>query len=427
MKKCLRRNWLAGGVFSKQIERLPDLKIVEKEFVPVFLGNDINTYSMSRAFYEEYGVRSIVIGKYNIGPSCNSRIIDFRAVSGMDRQGVFLQTVNDLAAAYSDKKIILMGCGDSYVELIIKNKAQLAKNIIAPYVDEEQMEDLLTKLKFYRMCDRYGIKYPGTFIYDSTMKGEFVLPFGFPVIVKPSNGIKYWEHPFETQKKVYRIGNMDELKRVIGQIYKAGYDDRLIIQDFIPGDDSRLRVMICYSGRDRKVKLMSLAHVMLEEHTPHGLGNTAVLMNEYDPELSGMLRRFLDSIGFTGFSTFDIKFDERDGQFKILEVNLRQGRSNYYVTGSGNNLAKYVVEDYIYEKELEFEIANANYLWTVIPLKVAFKYVKERENLDRMKRLADAKKVINPLFMKGDNRIRRMIFLYKSHMSHYVKFRMYLR
>lgn len=402
------------------------MKIVEKEFIPVFLGNDINTYSMSRAFYEVYGIKSIVIGKYNIGPSCNSRIIDYRAVSKMDSQEVFEKTINSLAAEYSDKKIILMGCADSYVELIIKNRALLNENIIAPYVDEELMENLLTKLKFYQMCDQHSINYPGTFIYDSSMKDDFELPFGFPVILKPSNGIKYWEHEFATQKKVYKIDNADELKKVINQIYEAGYEDRLIIQDFIPGDDSQLRVMICYSGRDKKVKLMSLAHVMLEEHTPHGLGNTAVLMNEYNKELSEMLRRFLENVGYTGFSTFDIKYDRRDGQFKILEVNLRQGRSNYYVTGAGNNLAKYVVEDYIYHKEQKLEIANVRNLWTVIPLQVAFKYVKGGDNLTQMKQLVKEKRVINPLFMKGDNRFKRMLFLYKSHLSHYIKFRKYL-
>lgn len=403
------------------------MKIVEKEFVPVFLGNDINTYSMSRAFYEEYGVKSIVIGKYNIGPSGNSRIIDYHPVSELDRQEVFIQTVNNLAAEYSDKKIMLMGCADSYVELIIKNRALLGKNIIAPYVDEELMDSLLTKLKFYQMCDLYGINYPKTFIYDRSMKDDIVLPFGFPVIVKPSNGIEYWEHQFDTQKKVYKIVDAGELKKVIGQIYEAGYDDRLIIQDFIPGDDSQLRVMICYSGRDKKVKLMSLAHVMLEEHTPHGLGNTAVLVNEYNAELSGMLKRFLESIGFTGYSTFDVKYDQRDGQFKILEVNLRQGRSNYYVTGAGNNLAKYIVDDYIYNREQKLEIANTQNLWTVIPLHVAFKYVKGSENLAQMKQLVQAKKVINPLFMKGDNKFRRIMFLYKSHLSHYLKFMKYLK
>ena len=63
---------------------------------------------------------------------------------------------------------------------------------------------------------------------------------------------------------------------------------------------------------------MSLAHVMLEEHTPHGIGNTAVLMNEHNQELSEMIRRFLDNVGYIGYSTFDIKYDQRDGRYKVL-------------------------------------------------------------------------------------------------------------
>ncbi len=403
-----------------------ELKTVEKEFIPVIFGNDINTYSMSRAFYEEYGVRSIVMGKVNSGPSCNSRIIDFRAVPGLDLKDTFIRTITGLAEKYADKKMILIGCGDNYVEQIIRNKSVLPANIIAPYVDEEMMDSLLTKIRFYEMCDQHGIVYPGTFIYDRSMGDSFRLPFGFPVIVKPSNGIKYWQHEFPSQKKVYRLKSEEELKAIIEQIYGAGYDDQLIIQDFIPGEDSDLRVMICYSGTDRKVKLMSLAHVVLEEHTPHGLGNTAVLMNEYNPELSEMLRNFLDGIGYTGFSTFDIKYDRRDGKYKILEVNLRQGRSNYYVTAVGNNLARCVVEDHIYNNEQQLEIANARNLWTVIPLGLAFRYTKDAGVISQMRELINEKKITNPLFMKGDNKIMRLLFLYKLHLSHYFKFRKYL-
>ena len=381
---------------------------------------------MSRAFYEEYGVRSIVMGKVDSGPSCNSRIIDFKAIPGLDMQDTFIRNIAEIAEKYNDKKIILLGCGDNYVEQIIKNKASLPANVIAPYVDEEMMDSLLTKIRFYEMCDRHSITYPGTFIYDRSMGDSFRLPFGFPVIVKPSNGIKYWQHEFPSQKKVYKLKSEEELKAVIKQVYEAGYDDQLIIQDFIPGEDSNLRVMICYSGTDRKVKLMSLAHVVLEEHTPHGLGNTAVLMNEYNPELSEMLRKFLDGIGYTGFSTFDIKYDQRDGKFKILEVNLRQGRSNYYVTAVGNNLARYVVEDHIYGKKQQLEIANARNLWTVIPLSVAFRYTKDSAVASQMRELVNEKKITNPLFMKGDNKVKRMLFLYKLHLSHYLKFRKYL-
>ena len=383
---------------------------------------------MSRAFYEAYGVKSIVIGKVKTGPSCNSKIVEFRTIPNIVmRQETFLNTVRGLADEFAGKKVILIGCGDDYVEAIIRNGPQLPESIIAPYVGEELMDSLITKLKFYEMCDKYGIDYPGTFIYDRSMKEDFNLPFGFPVIVKPSNGVMYWQHEFPTQKKVYKLNSAEELKKVIGDVYGAGYSDKLIIQDFIPGDDSKLRVMMCYSGRDKKVRLMSLAHVMLEEHTPHGLGNTAVLTSDYDPELSETLRRFLDNVGYTGYSTFDIKFDERDGKFKILEVNLRQGRSNYYVTAAGNNLARCVVEDYIEDKPAKLTIANARNLWTAIPPRVAFKYVKGSANLELMRQLISEGRVTRPLFMKGDMGPRRRMFLYKNQISHYLKFRKYMK
>ena len=43
-----------------------------------------------------------------------------------------------------------MGCGDNYVEQIIRNSARLPENIVAPYVDEQLMDRLLTKPSFTR-------------------------------------------------------------------------------------------------------------------------------------------------------------------------------------------------------------------------------------------------------------------------------------
>jgi D-aspartate ligase len=401
------------------------LETIDREFVPVLLGNDINTYSMARAFYEAYKIKTIVMGKADTGPSCNSRIIDYYAHKYLDQQATFIETINTLAQSMVHKKIILIGCGDSYVELIIKNKEILNDNIIVPYIDEGLMNDLITKESFYHMCDKYGLDYPQTFIYERITGDNFVLPFDFPVILKPSSGIKYWEHEFTAQKKVYKIDNLTNLKQVINQIYASGYDDKLIIQEFIPGDDSYMRVMTCFSGQDYKVKLMSMGHVMLEEHTPHGLGNTSVIMNDYNEEFSGQIRNFLDNIGYTGLSNFDTKFDKRDGKIKVFEINVRQGRNNYYVTGAGYNLAKYLVEEYIYNKATNFEIVKTEHLWTVIPIQVAFKYVKESKYTDKMKQLISAGKVVNPLFLKGDTSFKRLLYLYKSHFSHFIKYKKY--
>ena len=50
------------------------MEFKEREFIPVLLGGDINTYSVARAFYEQYQVKSYVFGKYQTGPSFRSKI-----------------------------------------------------------------------------------------------------------------------------------------------------------------------------------------------------------------------------------------------------------------------------------------------------------------------------------------------------------------
>ncbi|MFY9175285.1 MAG: ATP-grasp domain-containing protein [Peptococcia bacterium] len=401
------------------------MKIQEKDFVPVILGSDINTYGLARSFYEEYQIKSIVIGKFPSGPSCHSRIIDYYTEFNMDKPEVFLRVINNLAERLSPKKMLLIGCGDNYVEQIVKNRALLKENVIAPYIAEDLLQKLLTKQSFYEMCERYNLDYPQTYICEQAVEDDFVLPFELPVIIKPSSSIKYWEHGFPGQKKVYKIDNYADLRHTINQIFQAGYDDTLIIQEYIPGDDSCLRIMVSYSGQDQKVKVMSLAHVLLEEYTPQGLGSTGILYTDYNEELSYRIKAFLENIGYVGFATFDIKYDQRDGKYKVLELNCRQGRSSYYVTAAGCNLAKYVTEDYLYDQSADFQITKEKILWTVIPISLALRYVKGQENLAEIRNLVKAKKVVRPLFLKGDNKLKRMFYLYKSFFGHFLKYRKY--
>ena len=126
----------------------------------------------------------------------------------------------------------------------------------------------------------------------------------------------------------------------------------------ISGDDTYMYVLTGYSDRNGKVKLLSLGHVLREEHTPHGLGNHSVIINDANINLCEQAKKFLEDIKYRGYFNFDIKYDSRDGVYNFFEINARQGRSNYYVTGSGYNLAEYIVKEYVEKKEVEYTIAQ---------------------------------------------------------------------
>lgn len=403
----------------------------ELNLIPVLIGADLNCYNLARAFHEEYGVVSHAFGKYSIGATNYTKIVNFHSVENLDDPKILVSVLSEFASAHSDAAMILLGCTDDYATMIVKNKNLLEDKYIIPYIDEPLMKMLVSKANFYRICDEYQIPYPKTVILNSDFTDDMldsaVLGFPYPLIVKPSSSIEYWKHPFDGMKKVYVAKDKDEAVSIVKQIYASGYGDEMIIQDFIPGDDSNMNVLTSYSDKDRKVKMMCLGHVLLEEHTPKGLGNHAAIITEYKPELTAKFRAVLDDLGYRGFANFDIKYDPRDNSLRAFEINLRQGRSNYYITSAGINIAKLIVDDYILNQELEYTECKDEHYWHTIPTKIVYKYVKSDELKAKVKKLIKEKKASSSLWYRYDlcmnpKRLGYVLIHLKRHFAKYKKY-----
>ncbi len=394
-----------------------------EKFEVVILGNDINVYSVARAFYEEYGVVSNAFGLSVGGINVGSKIVNYKFIPNVDKTEAFLPTVNSFAKEHSDKKVFVLGCGDNYIEVIAENKDKYESNIITHCPSLDDIRKLIRKEDFYELCDKYGVERPKTFIHNKDTGLDFNLDFEAPFILKPSNSVMYWDFPFEGKKKVFKLNSREELNSTLNKVYKSGYTDHMIIQEFIPGNDTAMRVLTNYSDSNGKVKMMALGHVLLEEHTPKGIGNHAVIITEPNTELMDKYKKFLEEISFVGFSNFDIKYDERDNKFKVFEINVRQGRSNFYVTAGGCNIAKCLVEEYIEKKDKETEFVTNKILWMVVPKKVAFKYIPEYK--DEMQKLIKENECINPLFYKKDKKLIRNLRLFKAYFAYYKKYKDY--
>lgn len=388
------------------------MEFKEYEFLPVILGGDITAYSLVRTFYEEYQVKCLAVNMSQGGPVVMSKLCDSLYYPDLEKVEVLIPTLLEIGKKYGkDKKLIVMGCGDWYVRALIENKKVLSEYYIIPYIDEDLLNRIVLKDKFYEIMEELGIPYPGTFVYDCREKTPLDFDFEYPIIAKTANSALYHYARFEGKKKVFCFDNKQQLEQMLENLSKSSYDYKFLIQDRIPGDDSGMRVLTCYCDRNSKVRFAAFGHTLLEEHTPSALGNPCAIINEVNMEVVEQAKKFLEHIGYVGYANFDLKYDPRDGKYKFFEINVRLGRSNYYVTGSGFNTVKYIVDDYVYHKDFEgLEVADSEHLFTFVPKKVIKKFVHDEELRDRALRLYKEKKVSNPIVYKPDMTLKRRLY-----------------
>ncbi len=367
----------------------------EIEFVPVILGGDITTYSLARSFHEEYGIKSVAVSMLKSVMISRSSIIENIVVPDMDNKERFVERLHEIAQRYPGKKRLLMACGDWYVRLIVENRGELERDYIIPYINLALLDKLVLKDSFYAICEEVGVPYPKTFVYDCAHPQPLEFDFPYPVIAKPASSAAYHYAKFEGKKKVFRMADEDSLAAMLDKLGKSGYNYKFLIQDTIPGLDYNMHILTVYCDRNGKCRFFSSGHCLLEDNAAMGVGNPVAILNDVNRELMAHAKRLLEHVGYTGFANFDIKYDERDGSFRFFEINTRLGRSNFYVTGSGFNAVKWIVDDLIYEKDFEGEVIadNTESLYTVVPKDVLTTYIKDEALRQR----------VIELYQKGGN------------------------
>lgn len=397
----------------------------------LIMGTDINAYYMSRCYHELTGEKADMIGNRAM-PYTN--ISNSIIVPNFNDKENFKKALIEYGEKNREYTILLIATSDLYVKLVAEEKGLLEKYYVFNYPDIELVNNLLIKEKFYDIYQDMGIDMPKTFIFPCNQNkniNEIKEYFKeYPLIIKPSDGVEYHSLEDTSLAKVYKAHTEEELEKIIKKIEKAGYNKNLIIQEFIPGDDSALFDSIFYVGKDKKAKLATFAQIGLQEHTPTGIGNCTVLVNGFDEhgykeEIIDRLKEFIEKIGYQGFAEFDMKYDARDGKYKVLEINPRQSRSGYYLTACGYNLIKYLIDDLIYDKKMDFKIIKEKYVLSFVPKTVIKKYIKNEKLKKEINRLIKNKKIVNPIDYKKDKNIKRKLYVFYRNLNYMKKYKKY--
>lgn len=393
-----------------------------KKFRALIIGNDINAYYLARCYHEFTGEKADLLANYIAGekPFSYTRytnILNIRYRENLWDEKVFLEELDLYFNEHKKEKILLVSSNETYGEFIAKNKAKLKKKFFFNYPSVKLQHTLVNKEDFYKTYADYEIDLPRSIYYDCT-KDEKIneCDITFPVIVKPANVILFKHISFAGKKKIYKLENMEELNDVINKFKKGNYNDTIIIQEYIPGDDSHLFDAVVYADKNKKVKMVSFAQIGLQEHAPRMIGNAAVIINGYSQypgveEQIEKIRKFTEKIGYQGFAEFDMKYDARDGKYKVMEINARQGRCSYYIVPAGFNLIELLYKDLIEGKDLKYKVCNKEVLETFVPKKVVKKYITNEEY--KAKVLSMWKDRVEALNYKKDTSFLRKLLLIK--------------
>ncbi len=406
---------------------------MKDEFLFVILGSDENAYGISRSYYEKFKSKPLLLCSRLLKACTFSEIINIKVIENFDNPEICINTLIKIGTNLKQKykKLALVPCSDSYMEICVKNKNKLETIYENKFIEYTTLQKFITKDKFYKLCEEYNLKYPKTnyFKYSERQNITKNITYNYPLVLKPnnSNSLDYLKAEFKDKKKVFIIKNKEELEKVVTNIGTSNYKDTLIVQEFIKGDDTCNIVVNCYSNRLGVVVMMSLGRAVLEEYAPKTLGNYAVIISVTGfNKILESIKQFLESIKYKGFSNFDIKYDETRKEYYVFEMNYRQGRSSFYCECAGISLANLIYEDLILNvvtKKVTY-IKN-EILWLNVPEYVAKKYIKNKTIKRKIKDLIKSKKNYHTLIYEKDLGIKRILLIIKLYLSKIKQYKNY--
>ena len=396
---------------------------MKMNFKILILGSDANAYYMARCYYEAYHKKAHLIGKEKLAFTKFSNILTVEYNPNLWNEEEFIKVINNYAKSFITDLILLVSTNETYSKMIAKNKDKLSDNLIFPKQNVEVLETLVNKELFYKTYQNSCLTFPKTYFYN--INDDFFPILDFPVILKPADVISYNHLNFKDKHKIYKIESLEELTNVVNKIKNSGYKDKIILQEYILGDDSHLYDSVVYVNHLHQVKVISFAQIGLQEHSLSMVGNAATLINGYSTfrdapinQMKEAIVKFMESIDYVGFAEIDMKYDEKSKTFKVLEINARQGRSSYYISKLGANLIEVMAKDLINKEELPLLDLDDEVLLSFVPKCIIKKYIKNNDF--KKKVLAMWKKRVSPMECNLDTNFKRFLLM-KKRLWHYRK------
>jgi D-aspartate ligase len=212
---------------------------------------------------------------------------------------------------------VLFPTRDETVAAVSLHRHRLLDQYRVPTPGWDTVRWACDKRNTYELASRLGIAVPRTW-HPSSVDELDMVDGSFPLALKPA--VK--EHfVYATKAKAWRVEDRDQLRSRFSTAAALAGPEGVMVQEVVPGDG---RYQYAYCAFFKGGTALGSMVVRRRRQHPPEFGRASTYVETIDlPEIEELSLRFLREIDYYGLVEIEYKHDERDGAYKLLDVNAR--------------------------------------------------------------------------------------------------------
>ena len=182
---------------------------------------------------------------------------------------------------------------------------------------------LASKRELWQLCRQLDLPTPQSCFPSSEHEAAaFADQNAYPVVLKRS---EHWRAASDPQAPSVLIARTpDELLRGYRRMQSPGHPN-LVVQEYIRGGPDAVWMFNGYFDRNGEC-LCAFTGQKLRQRG-EGTGPTTLGVCVWNQAVADLATRLMRGVGYHGIVDMGVRYDERDGEYKVLDVNPRLGSS----------------------------------------------------------------------------------------------------
>jgi D-aspartate ligase len=228
---------------------------------------------------------------------------------------------------------ILVAGTDEWAVFVATHADVLAGRYRFPRMPAEMVAAVASKEGLYRLASVHEVPTPRVSVPQNASHAvELAETLKYPVMLKPVQS-----RPNIIHKAV--AADPRELLEHYSLMQESPESPNVLLQEYIPGRDEDVWMFNGYfDGASRC--LAAFTGQKLRQHPAH-MGHCSLGVCRQNAVVIETTIRFLGAIGYRGIVDIGYRFDRRDGQYKVLDVNPRLGGAfRLFVDANGLDVAR---------------------------------------------------------------------------------------